>query len=472
MGNSTSKTSIDENVSKIADKRLKDTSFGQIIDYIATKYILTMDFQSLTKLYEKEYCNELVILTSDIIKKYFTDLEITYLDQRIKNGVEENTMTNDNLVFLNKSDIDKLSINTPLKRKRMCVGIAKFYIKIAHIFAAIVTTINPVYTYKDSEGNIIKTKLYEKGQIPQNVERKLLKLGICDNRINSLKKGQDYNKIGDDGKMSINPDFCGINLNSSGETKYLNEEPGITELAELYYDKYDYQTGKFIGMTEETQQKFKEDLKKFYTIFTGNVEMPDNINKFGDIKLRDYQKNPNCQGEAPFRKKVVGELIQYPKTTENFEKNELNMLFIKYAENIKEMMQTVNKSQDDLLEVINDLFTYVIDEKTGSKTIIVNPKLSEKSLQDLVVKTRDLIVNLYLQCENDYVKGVKLYQAIVEKQIKDTTIKQIAVLEKASEALLDTNNNKPKDVSINPPIVSPPLPITPPVTTIQPVVIK
>jgi hypothetical protein len=268
MGNSRSKTNIEENVSKIDDKKLKDTSFSQIIDYIATKYILTMDFQSLTKLYEKEYCDELVILTSDIIKKYFTDLEISYLSQRVKNGVEENIMTKGNLVFLNKSDIEKLNINTPLTRKRMCIGIAKFYIKIAHLFSAIVTTINPIYTYKDSDGNIIKRKLYEKGQIPSNVERKLYKLGICDNRINSLKKGQDYNKIGDDGIISLNPDFCSLNLNSSGETKTLEEEPGITELAELYYDKYDYQTGKFVGMSEETEKKFKEDLKRFYTIFT------------------------------------------------------------------------------------------------------------------------------------------------------------------------------------------------------------
>ncbi len=169
--------------------------------------------------------------------------------------------------------------------------------------------------------------------------------------------------------------------------------------------------------------------------------MPDNINSRGDIKLREYQKNPGCQGDSPFRKKVVGELKQYPITPENLEKNEVNMLFIKYAENIKEMMQTVNKSQDELLEIINELFTYIIDEKTGGKTIVVNPKLNEKSLQDLVVKTRDLIINLYLQCETDYVKGVKLYQAIVEKQIKETTIKQIAVLEKATEQLLNNEKN-------------------------------
>ena len=66
----------------------KDRGPGQIIDYIATHYILTMDFQSLTKLYQKEYCDNLVVLTSNIIEKYFNPLEISYLAQRIKDGVE------------------------------------------------------------------------------------------------------------------------------------------------------------------------------------------------------------------------------------------------------------------------------------------------------------------------------------------------------------------------------------------------
>ena len=45
------------------------------------------------------------------------------------------------------------------------MGIAKFYIKIAHLFAAIVTTINPIYVYKDQEGNTVRATLAEKGKI-------------------------------------------------------------------------------------------------------------------------------------------------------------------------------------------------------------------------------------------------------------------------------------------------------------------
>ena len=96
MGNSAS-----SNSNKSAEKEFGN--FYDIIDYIATYYILTMDFKSLSKLCEKEYCDKLVILTSDIIKRYFNDMEVTYLAQRIKDGQEVNTLSKDNVIYVNIS---------------------------------------------------------------------------------------------------------------------------------------------------------------------------------------------------------------------------------------------------------------------------------------------------------------------------------------------------------------------------------
>ena len=67
MGNTSSTNSNNSN--KSSEKEFDN--FYDIIDYIATYYILTMDFKSLSKLSEKEYCDKLVVLTSDIIKRYF-----------------------------------------------------------------------------------------------------------------------------------------------------------------------------------------------------------------------------------------------------------------------------------------------------------------------------------------------------------------------------------------------------------------
>ena len=59
-------------------------SLESILDYIASNYILTSDFKSLTKLYEEEYCSNLVVLTSEIISRNFSEMELTYLAQRVK----------------------------------------------------------------------------------------------------------------------------------------------------------------------------------------------------------------------------------------------------------------------------------------------------------------------------------------------------------------------------------------------------
>jgi hypothetical protein len=409
-------------------------SFGQILDYIATYYILTLDFQSLKKLNEKDYCDNLIILTSDILDRYFNNNEISYLAQRTRAGLEVNEMTKDSMLYFNKDDLDKTNMTNTIKKKRVCIGIAKFYIKIAHIFAAIVTTINPVYIYKDVDGSTIKKKLFEKDQIPPNVERKLYKMGICDNRISALKHGQ---KLDTDEVQNIHPKVCDINVGSDGDTKNLGDEPGVPELMDLYLDKYDYSSGDFIGMTDETQRQYNNDLARFYRVFTGNEVMPPTIQKFSDIKLKDFNKLEGCSGpDAALRKQV---------TLNKMEKEDAlkKKLFEDYAENLKQMVHSVNKNQEDLLEIINDLFTYVIDPQTGRKRIIVQPRLSETKLQDVVVKTRKIIVNLYLKCETDYALGVKIYQAIVEKQIKDTTLNQINTLEQETDKLINLEPKVP-----------------------------
>ena len=424
----------------------KFQNFYDIIDYIATYYILTMDFKSLSKLSEKAYCDKLIILTSDIIERYFNDMEITFLAQRIKDGIEVNDLKKEKVIFINKDNFESLDISNDvqknIKKKRVCIGIAKFYVKIAHIFAAIVMTINPIYTYKDASGQTVKTGLLEKDKIPKNIPRKLYKLNICDNRIRALKKGQQIdNKTGN---VSLQPNVCDMNINKLGQDKTLIEEPGITELLRLYLDdKYDYSNGEFTGMSDSTKKQFMKDLKLFYTAFTGNESMPDNITKFSDIKLRDYNKKPGCQGANPFLKS---------KTSMNVK----DKLFIEYAENIKNMIQNASNNQSKLLSVINLLFTYVIDPYTNKKVIRVNPKLNEETLQMAVNKTRGLIVDLYIKCELDYVNGIKIYEAIVESKILETTQKQIDNLKsEANKIVQETKNiSLPVKENINPIISS------------------
>ena len=426
MGNKTS-TNSDPNLND-----LKPKTISQNIDYIASNYILTMNFESLKRLHEKEYCDKLVILTSDIIEKYFTPLEITYLLQRTQNKQEINQVESDKVIFFNKDETNKIDIQPPLKKTRVCIGIAKFYVKIAHIFASIVMAINPVYQYKDALGNLVKIPLYDKNKIPSNVPREILKLNICNNRIDALTRG--YKET--DGNITINPSICSFNNKVIGDVKTLLEEPGITELKELYYDDlYDIKSGKFLGMTEETKKDYEEDLRIFYNVFTGNNvdTLPDNIKSFSNILLKDYSKDQKCQDPNSINSSTTGSLS--------------NKLFSEYANNIKKMIQNTNENQQKLLDIINKLFVYS-NSSTNQKEIHISPSLNETNIQDIVVETRAVLMNLYLTCEMDYLNGVKIYEAIVDKKILDTSQNQIGTFTKLSDSLLfpnlETDNSSKK----------------------------
>jgi len=480
--------------------------FYHILDYIATYYILTMNFKSLTKLSEKSYCDKLVVLTSDIIEKYFNENEITYLYYRTKNGIDVNEMKTDKMIYFNKDILENLDVSMDeqksIRKKRVCLGIAKFYIRIAHIFAAIITTINPIYAYRDENGNMAKVTLLEKDKIPRGVEKKLYKVNICDNRIRALKKNHTLDISANE--VSIQPKVCDINLNKSGSLMTLNDEPGIPELEMLYFDdNYDYSTGIFTGMSDSTKKQFKKDLKMFYTAFTGNDIMPDTIESFRDIKLRDYSVQPECMktyenkeyqynpmpnipdnpmqnmpdnpmpdmsgnpmpnmpdnpmsdmSGNPMPDNLMSDMSSniardtisgggndrtgiYRKST-TISKND--KLFIEYANNINKMIQNSSNNQNKLLDIINELFVYMKEPYTDKLVIRVKPTLTEDNLQTITEKTRKIILNLYIQCEKDYVHGVKIYEAIVEKKILETTQNQIMKLEEEAKNITNSIGN-------------------------------
>jgi hypothetical protein len=177
-------------------------------------------------------------------------------------------------------------------------------------------------------------------------------------------------------------------------------------------------------MSENTRMLFLENLKNFYTVFTGEDTMPDTITKFSDIKLKNYHKiKENCRGSNPLlERKNKGPIT--------------NKLFSDYAENLKKMIQITNKNQESLLNIINQLFDYVTDPQTKKKQIRVNPSLTQEKLQKIVLETRALIIDLYLSCEKNYVNGLKIYEAIVEQKIYDTLQNQKDNLEKKRQELI------------------------------------
>ena len=115
----------------------------------------------------------------------------------------------------------------------------------------------------------------KRDKIPKDTKVDIYKLNICSNRINSLENNrfmENNNPMENNGSMennnplepdangdiTIGPDFCNINIgDDDGKEKDLLDEPGIPELEELYYDdNYDFDTGKFTGMSEKTKEMY------------------------------------------------------------------------------------------------------------------------------------------------------------------------------------------------------------------------
>lgn len=426
MGNSFSKSTSDK------------PSLPTIIDYVAGNYILTANFEDLKNLSgnnpnSKQYCDNLVLLTANVVHDYLNVHEVNYLAQRLEKGEVKNYMTQDGVIILDKKKIEDgvYDVQNATQKTRLCYGLAKFYVKISQIFAGIVTTINPVFTYIDENGIKHEKTLMKKNEIPERFltgDKGPVKtrVNLCNNRLNSLINNKSF-EPDENGNITIKPNLCMANIDkSTNNVKGLGDEPGIPELEFLYYDKFDSNTGKYTGMTDTMKKKYLEDVEAFFKAFTDNEEFPEDgsIRKMSDIKLRDLRNIKGCRREGGniYQREYSGPLK--------------HKLFKQYVDQTKQMMDNMKKNQDKLLSIIDDLFVFTINPQTKKKEIRVNPMLTEKTLPKVEKDARDLIKNLYIQCESDFMKGLEIFEAIVEKQIHDTTIQQKESLQRRSENML------------------------------------
>jgi len=146
--------------------------------------------------------------------------------------------------------------------------------------------------------------------------------------------------------------------------------------------------------------------------------------------LRDFQQG--CTSEIPGQTAKLKTQIQLPKS---------DARFIKYGEHIKNMIQRAADTQTKLLSVISKLFVFVDNENPmnhslNKRKIRVNPELNNNNIQSVVDEARNVIVELYLGCEKDYLEGVKIYESLVEKIGATTLNNQVEYLKREEEELM------------------------------------
>jgi len=470
MGNnsSTVQNKNKETIVNLKELNYNNTEFLAKLNEIATDYILGQSFQDMVRLTNSKYCDDLVIITSKILKKSFFSNQI----QVIYNKISEGSLQHSSYVYANTSI-------TKEQTRKLCIEIAKYYVKIAHLFAAIITTLNPVFSWRSSASssrailsphvpksnddkmrvddlvdNIEKTTLENKQYISEMAKDvKVENLNFCNSRIADLIDIDDLTDlINDDSivngsssvsEIKIKTKLCSSNLNNSGNTsvgevdgirrtKTVYDLPGFAELSRLYNDKYNASKGRFDKMSAKSQEEKKRNVDLLYTLFTGNPNPPKDIKNFRDIPIHSFSDTVDCSTpDSMLNKTYVG-------TTKD-------KLFVDYVEQIKKMIYDSNMIRNSLLEIIDSIFITNTEEQeydresaeyaeSAKMKYIIDPNLTYEQLNNLIAETRKIILKLYVNCEKNFIYTLKILQAIIEAQIFETGQRQIRELERNIEA--------------------------------------
>lgn len=427
MGNNNSFNN--DSLSTSSNKKTNsEQSFATIMETIAEKYILTQNFEDMTKMNDPQYCEKIIILTSELLNENLDTHEIEFMAQKTRAGLEVFEKTKQTLTFVPKDKLNTLNNQlSGLKKKRMCMGIARFFVKIAQLYSSILMTLNPVYSYTDSYGNKKLISLKEKKTMPSSITFNKIYYNLCNERLDYLTKESSIpDEASNDKTMFVKPDFCSYGINSDGTQKKLTEQVGIKELEKLYYDVYDYETGKFSKMSDSMRQEYQKDLLVLYNTFTENnaTTLPSAIKSFSDVKLKIYKNKESCKTPVnPFNIKHYGTLN--------------DRLFKEYATHVKTMKQNIQNRQQQFTEVLKELFISVNNPENGKTTFSIHPLLTIEKLEVLNKKVIRLLVEQYVSCEKDYIKGLEIYESIVESKIKQLTESQIQNLQHQMREAVD-----------------------------------
>lgn len=402
MGNSYSVIPNDDNT--------YDSDISKKIDNIALNYILTQTSLDLLRLTDKEYYDNLIILTANILKSNLNNLELGIINDRVKYGKEiENS---DRISVSHVDDLREITINNEKVKEKVLHYISKYYVKILTIYSAIVATTDPKYIYEDENEKVIFSlkDFNDRSKIdPTKHTIKLYQLtnpvGLIQRRLLVLKNKID-NTNGEYVTLNPGEKFCDMNKPDNDEdVMKIDNEIGIQELDALYYDEYDYESKSWSKKSDEMKEKYSKDLDKFYKVFTGNTERPDSIESFKDIELLQYHKLPRCKNQEYFKDLIV-------------KRNDPKVM--KYLEKIDEINNMNYRFKQRLLHILKIIFIIEEsrDETTGEtkSKIIINPEITLEKIIDLQDKVRDIIIQMYIHCEYKFIQALIVYEGIYNDQ--------------------------------------------------------
>ena len=503
MGNSLSNNSSINNVYEPNNTQLiEDTqqTLIEAVDQIATGYILKQNMIDIMRFTDKDYRQNLILLTSHILKSKLSSVDLGILKERVlegtsaykqknmskstnislnadnvnTNNIEDTSYENENnnkysnnmdneLVYIsNKEQMLKYSIETAREKKKAVVVISKFYIKIMILFSAIVSVVDPQYVYEteDNEKKYFYLKDYDNIKMMGSTN-KTLRLFSLDNPMNLVKRRLLIlkNKMEhetNDGETSesmvvINPGekICKMNLSEDNVSRTsLTSEIGIKELDALYLDVFDEETNTWSKRSKEMDELYKKDVLTFFQIFSGKKDKPANIQTFEDIELLDFHNLKRCKNGDFFEDLLVS-------------KNDV--LFRKYLTKIEEIQEITKTQKRKLLFILKSIF-HERPKGEGEEQFKINPELKMKHLEEKQRQIKECILKIYTLCEQKFIEALIIYErmydnqhgAVVENRLNDVnenwssnSIEQLKQMELNRQDLRNMKDNQNNQTVLN-----------------------
>ena len=154
------------------------------------------------------------------------------------------------------------------------------------------------------------------------------------------------------------------------------------------------------------------------------------ILKFADIKMHDYHNRELCKSkDNPWNQPIEVEDTS---------------LFQNYAEHIRTMIQHNEDNEKKLIDILHKLFNIRNDETTQELIVSINVNLNNNNLTELVEAARKTILQLYIDCEVDFQKGLDLLEAIILYKMEKTSEQRIENFKEKHDKLLGVEN-KPEE---------------------------
>ena len=424
----------------------------QIIDKIATDYILSMNFQDMLNMTTESGCSKMIIVVEDILKKNTTEVEIQELAK--KKGIfdlSENKPNSSSVFIFPKEEENKtLDIDNSKNKMNLCRQVAKFYVQVANLFSAIIATVNPKYEFK-KDGETVRESILNKNKIPEELLSStniIFDKNFCSEREELLTSKSNLDNRGE---ISINLPYCKLNTTL---TPYI-DTPGIKELEELYKDEYDLSTGLFT-MSKKSKIQYEKMVELFYKTMYNRGSPPDNLSK---LNIPDYSKENGCVDTK--LQQVIDIEVENDVKNENDNENDTDNkndndeitiekdndlippfddtyigtnsgLFKDFKDNVLSMKKITS---DDSAVVFSKL---LIIFDISSNPVQLNPNINVKTINDISQETREAIVKMYLNCETNFQKGLEIFRNIVYQHLTKRTNEEIENLGIIQERVLQS----------------------------------